>query len=76
MNKYIFLTNEGYTIPVNEDKQVENAQLIGIAEGKNEKEAFENLKQEYDYLKELGFEEIYCLKLDNNYDKNIKFFVL
>ena len=49
MSSYIFLTNEGYTYQPNSNSiepDCENAQLIGISNGENQQEAFENLIKE------------------------------
>ena len=46
MNKYIFLTTEGYTYQPNSksiEPDCDNAQLIGIVEGINQEYAFKNL---------------------------------
>ena len=43
MNNYLFLTNEGYTYQPDSESiepDCENAQLIGIAAGNTEEEAF------------------------------------
>lgn len=79
MNKYIFLTTEGYTYQPNSESiepDCDNAQLIGIAEGINQEDAFKNLLDKYDYLKESNFEEIYCYKLNDNYENTRKDFVI
>jgi len=69
MNKYIFLTTEGYTYQLNSESiepDCDNAQLIGIAEGENQKEAFKNLLAKYDYLKTSNFNEAYTkYKIEN-----------
>ena len=49
MSKYIFLTNEGYTYQPNSESvepDCENSQLIGITEGSNQEDAFNNLLKE------------------------------
>lgn len=54
MNKYIFLTNEGYTYESNSESvepDNENAQVIGIVAGNNENEAFDKLLEENEDLK-------------------------
>ena len=58
MSSYIFLTNEGYTYQPNSNSiepDCENAQLIGISNGENQQEAFENLIKEREYLKKFNF---------------------
>lgn len=79
MNNYIFLTTEGYTYQPNSESvepDCDNAQLIGIAEGTNQLEAFKNLLNKYTYLKESNFEEIYCYQLKDDYRKTMKFFTI
>lgn len=79
MNKYIFLTTEGYTYQLNSESiepDCDNAQLIGIAEGENQKEAFKNLLAKYDYLKTSNFEEVYCYQLIDNYKSTRKSFII
>lgn len=79
MNKYIFLTTEGYTYQPNSESiepDCDNAQLIGIAEGINQEDAFENLLDKYKYLKESNFEEIYCYQLNDSYENTRKVFII
>ena len=59
MKKYIFYTSEGFAED-NNFKKIENCQVLGWQEGKDEKEAFENLKIENPNIK---FEEICCQEL-------------
>lgn len=77
MNKYIFLTNEGYTYESNSESvepDNENAQVIGIVAGNNENDAFDKLLKECEDLKNSNFNEIYCYKLSTDF--NIKYFYL
>lgn len=79
MKKYIFLTTEGYTYQPNSDSiepDCDNAQLIGIVEGKNQEEAFKNLLEMYDYLKTSNFEEVYCYQLIDNYEATRESFII
>ena len=79
MNKYIFLTTEGYTYQPNSESiepDCDNAQLIGIAEGINQEDAFNKLLNKYDYLKQSNFKEIYCYQLIDNYEKTRKSFII
>lgn len=65
MNYYIFITNEGYTYQPNTksiEPDCDNSQVLGIAFGNNEDEAFKN------------FNELFCYKLDT--DNIIKYFNL
>lgn len=66
MSYYIFLTNEGSTYQPNSESiepDCANTQVIGIASGNNEDEAFESLKKENTYLSTMSFDEVYCYKL-------------
>ncbi len=69
MNKYIFITDEGYTFQPNSsslEPDCENAQVLGIVAGENENDAFKNLLEQNDYLIDSSFNEIYCYKLDSD----------
>lgn len=79
MNKYIFLTNEGYIYQTNSESiepDCENAQLIGIASGNTQEEAFKNLINEKEYLREFNFDEIYCYKLAENFEESKRYFYI
>lgn len=79
INKYIFISTEGYTFQPGSlfaEEEIENAQVIGFSKGINEKEAFRNLLNENSYLKESNFNEIICYKLDKNYQEKIKYFYI
>ena len=80
MNKYIFITNEGYTYQPNSESSepdCENAQVLGIGLGNEEKEALKNLLEKYKYLKDSNFNEVYCYKLDEeDYNNNTNYFSL
>ena len=52
MNEYIFYTNEGFTIPPHEEKEVENCQVLGRAFGDNEKNACDNLVKDNPWIKD------------------------
>lgn len=70
MNNYIFLTDEGYTYqPYSESDipDIENLQVIGIASGENEREAFYNLMSRKRYLLQTTFDHIFCYKLSSDY---------
>ena len=55
MNEYIIYTTEGHTIAPNEDVEVENCQVLGIAKGKDKAEAIANLQKENLWISEAGF---------------------
>ena len=79
MNNYLFLTNEGYTYqPDSEciEPDCENSQLIGIASGNTQEEAFSNLLKERDYLKKFNFNEVYCYKLDDDFESSKRYFYI
>ena len=62
MRHFIFLTQEGSTkTPKNVD--IENLQVLGIASGSNEKEAFENFVKESIYLNHTGYKEVTAMEL-------------
>lgn len=72
MNKYIFLTDEGYTYQANsisDTPDCENSQVLGIIEAENENRAFQKLIEENAFLLETNFEEIYSYKLDINFER-------
>lgn len=78
MNNYLFLTNEGYTYqPDSEtiESDCENSQLIGIASGNTQEEAFKNLINEKEYLRQFNFNEIYCYELAKTYEENKGIFI-
>ncbi len=73
MNSYIFITTEGYTFqPSSEaiEPEVENCQVIGFSEGKDERQAFENLVAESGYLLGTTFDEICCFELKDSTPRN------
>lgn len=77
--KYIFLTDEGSTIcPTCEDNQIEidNLQVVGWANGIDEKDAFKNLIDENQYLIETGFDKIISFELASNAYENSKYFYI
>lgn len=65
MNKYIFYTTEGSTIPPNEDYEVENCQVLGITTGYNTDDAMKNLLSENPWIIGAGFSpcEFICRQL-------------
>lgn len=62
MKKYIFYTSEGFTED-NGSEPIENCQILGWFEGRDEREAFANFKKENPKLK---FQDIYCQELAND----------
>lgn len=79
MNNYLFLTNDGYTYQPDSESiepDCENSQLIGIAYGNTQEEAFKNLINEKEYLRQFNFNEIYCYKLAKYYEESKKYFYI
>jgi hypothetical protein len=64
MRYFIFLTEEGFT-KTPDDEDIENLQVLGFANGLNEKDAFNNFIKENNYLKETGFKEVIAMELVN-----------
>lgn len=56
MNEYIFYTAEGHTDAPNDSYEVENCQVLGTAQGKDENEAQENLLRENRWIAEADFD--------------------
>lgn len=56
MKEYIFFTTEGSTEAPNEAIVVDNCQVIGRANGNNEKEALRNLINDNAWILEAGFD--------------------
>lgn len=64
MRQFIFLTFEGFTTtPANKD--IENLQVLGNAQGINEKQAFKNLVKENGYLLDTDYNEVVGIELKN-----------
>ncbi|MHC4619923.1 MAG: hypothetical protein ACYTEQ_19425 [Planctomycetota bacterium] len=66
MKSYIFITTEGYTFqPGSEaiEADIENCQVIGFAQGENEKRAFANMLKKNEYLLDTTFDELICFEL-------------
>ena len=79
MKNYIFLTDEGYTFQPDSESDmpdVENLQVIGVAKGKSQKEAFRNLIKNNKWVRETNFHEVFCYQLDNDFEKSIRRFQL
>ena len=75
MDNYIFLTSEGYTFQPNSDAEssdIENLQVLGFAMGIDSDEAYNNLLITNPYLKHTSFKEIFCYKLDKDYEQTRK----
>jgi hypothetical protein len=55
MNEYIFYTTEGFTQAPNGD-DIDNCQVLGIAQGKDNVEAEDNLLKDNPWIIEAGFD--------------------
>jgi len=72
MRKFIFLTPEGSTqTPTGDD--IENLQVLGIAEGVDEKVAFRKLAKENDFLFNAGYDDILGMELKSEKHYNFSF---
>jgi len=79
MDKFIFLTDEGYTFQPDSDSEIpdiENLQVIGFSIGLSADDAFAKLLNVQSYLKETSFNNIFCYKLDVHYEETRKDFCL
>ena len=55
MNEYIFYTTEGITWPPNEDKDIDNGQILGFVEARNSSEAMDLLLKNNPWIVKTGF---------------------
>lgn len=55
MNEYVFYTTEGMTLPPNEDKDVDNCQILGFVEAMSSSEAKRLLLKKNPWIVETGF---------------------
>ncbi len=79
MKSYIFLTDEGHTFQPDSESDmpdIENLQVIGVAKGKSQEEAFHNLVEDNEWIKETDFNEIFCYQLNNDFERSIRHFYL
>ena len=66
MKSFVFITSEGFTFQPNstaEEPDIENCQVVGFADGFDERNAFENLIKENSYLIETMFDELTVYEL-------------
>ena len=74
--KFIFLTFEWYTYQpdsISSEPDIDNIQMIWIWEWKTKEDAFEDLKNNNDWLLKTNFNELYCHELK---DSNFNYFYL
>lgn len=55
MNEYVFYTTEGTTLPPDKDEDVDNCQILGFVEAKNNSEAMDLLLTNNPWIIEAGF---------------------
>lgn len=55
MNEYVFYTTEGTTLPPDKDEDVDNCQILGFVEAKNNSEAMDLLLTNNPWIIETGF---------------------
>jgi hypothetical protein len=75
MASYIFLTSEGHTFQPNSESEmpdIENLQVIGIAAGQTAQDAFDNLLLENAYLLATNFDQVFCYKIDGDFEGSRK----
>lgn len=67
MAKFIFYTDQGYTISPN-GNELESLQILGIEDGKSEEDALNNLFNNNEWILESGFskESIKCNAIFNS----------
>ena len=76
MNKYIFITNEGFTFQPYSDSaepDIENMQVVGFAQGETAKAAMKDLIAKNTYLVETSFDEMFAIQLKNDYREYFSF---
>jgi hypothetical protein len=69
MNKYIFLTTEGFTYQPNSEScepDIENMQVIGFGQGNMVQEALGNLLEINEDLGNTSFDEVLAIQLAND----------
>ena len=82
MKHFIFLTDEGRTLRPDRDLddefdlELENLQVLGVVSGENPKNAFDNLLLENSFVKNLGFEKIFCYELAEDFEKKRETFFI
>lgn len=62
MNRHIIYTYEGYT-EAPDGSEINNCQMLGIAPGKDKKEAIDILFAEHQQLEAIGFTKEKCVAL-------------
>ena len=76
---YIFLSLEGLTYQPDSENcepDIENAQVIGVAAGHDDEDAFLKLVRDNEYLLNTTFDEVYCYRLNDDHGDVIRHFSL
>ncbi len=80
MKSFIFITEEGSTYQPDSylgEPDIDNCQVIGFAQGIDERDAFTNIVKENEYLLETTFDEVICMELKHSdHYKHAKYFSL
>jgi hypothetical protein len=71
MKEFIFFTTDGFTYDINQ-KQINNMQILGSAEGENILEAFKNFKISHSYLVDYAFKEVIANEIVGGFIKNLE----
>ena len=70
LKHYVFLTMEGYTFQPESkatEPDIENVQMLGVASGVHQRDAFRRLVTENSWLLDTSFDEVYCYELARNF---------
>ncbi len=71
MKSYIFFTDEGFTYDPNR-KEIPNLQILGLGDGENVDEAFENFKKAEDYLSKFAFKKVVALEIIGDFIRGLE----
>lgn len=71
MKNFIFFTKDGYTYDL-DNKEIENLQILGTAEGIDILEAFKQFKISHSYLKRFNFKEVIALEYIDVFITNLE----
>jgi hypothetical protein len=69
MNKYIFISDEGYTFQPDStsiEPDIENIQVIGFGQGRTARTALDDLLEHNKYLCKTSFDELIAIQLKND----------
>ncbi len=68
---FLFFTSEGFTYDDN-NKKIENMQILGDGFGNDILEAFKNFKNEQKYLKDFSFKNIMAIQTIGDVIRNLE----